>query len=292
MHGCWRAQPWAVQDRVANRGARRICESASHEARWRCDVLARITAASSEPMAKNTVSREVAPARQPAGVAAHAGQRHFSTLNSETETVAERHMPAKASEYAMFSKRGNPTCPRTCQAGVCSHRRLSPPGAAWPDGGTPLDRCGFWKCSKRRAARPVAVHSRLAGQGQHVGRPWLCTRSCCLNGAVSDARGLALRPNDRGAVSASCSVNQSSSVRARVSSTRAPMCLARSAASPTHAEASARRIAEICTARGNRLANAAYTKCSRHSSSNTANMPPSRRELRRARKCGFEALRL
>jgi hypothetical protein len=35
------------------------------------------------------------------------------------------------------------TCPRTCQAGVCSHRRLSPPGAAWPDGGTPLDRCGF-----------------------------------------------------------------------------------------------------------------------------------------------------
>jgi hypothetical protein len=35
------------------------------------------------------------------------------------------------------------TCHRTCQAGVCSHRRLSPPGAAWPDGGTPLDRCAL-----------------------------------------------------------------------------------------------------------------------------------------------------
>ena len=85
-----------------------------------------------------------------------------------------------------------PTIHRSCQAGVCSHRRLSPPGAASPDGGTPLDRCDLSSAASgaRELVRPMhdsrAIQKRC-GYGLRSRRPARRTHRTSLLLRLRDA---------------------------------------------------------------------------------------------------------
>ena len=84
---------------------------------------------------------------------------------------------ARCCTYLLNSRRL--TFHRSCQAGVCSHRRLSPPGAAWPDGGTPLDRCAL---SSAASGAPHVRSLCIAGlqvNGNALGRTNLHRRPAC-----------------------------------------------------------------------------------------------------------------
>jgi len=104
------------------------------------------------------------PMRDRGGLLRIARQLLKNKLSASYSFVASKAKTAAIYRNNHEGARDGLTIHRSCQAGVRSHRRLSPPGAAVPDGGTPLDRCGSSRCSKRRAARPVAVRSRLAAQ--------------------------------------------------------------------------------------------------------------------------------
>jgi hypothetical protein len=114
--------------------------TSSRKSRWRLEGFERVA----RPRAGE------AAVRKPVVVAAGGQQRHSSSLNSGTGTVAERQV-AKGLTNPRMSVAGaiqlagstGDMGNRSWQSGVCSQRRLSPPGTAGPDGGTPLDRCGF-----------------------------------------------------------------------------------------------------------------------------------------------------
>jgi hypothetical protein len=67
---------------------------------------------------------------------------------------------------------------RSWQTGVCSHRRLSPPDAACPDGGTPPAR----PFSSRRTRRAARLRRRAEPLCSSVKARWIDTRPCiaCL----------------------------------------------------------------------------------------------------------------